>query len=441
MNHKAHAHGLSIALERCLRKLPRALLVVGLVVVVAACPVMCENATASTPHAYPRLMSMQIGEPDYHLPQNQSMLGRFDIVVLGFYPGWQRLPSASPVRDATAEIQSRNRDMLIGQYTVMNESRDEGHKWAATEADRIKKLNEMNWWLRDARGRKVQWTSQYGNWDVNFTRWTTADADGRRFPQWIANRDYGRFFRDVPDFRIWYVDNVMNKPRVRADWNIDGIDDNPDEPRVQQAFRAGYVSLWDEIRRIHPKAMIMVNTDGDLSESEYRSKVEAAFLEGLMGKEWSIERRLGWTGMMRHYRSVKSNLRHPALIGFNVWGDRHDFRFFRYAFTSCLLDDGFFSFTDVTAGYTGVVWFDEYDFKLGEAQTPPPASAWQNGVWRRDFQNGVVLINPGDKAASVVLERPLKRLDGKQDRSVNNGTTTSRVTIAPRDGLLLQRFP
>ena len=407
----------------------------------SAWALMWESPGRPPLHGFPRLIAMQIGEPDYHIPSYQQDMARFNVVILGFYPGWERSRSAEPIRDTVAEIKARNPGSLIGQYTVMNESRDERHKWAATELDRINKLNEMNWWLRSARGHKVQWTSRYGNWDINFTHWAKRDAEGRRYPEWIANRDYLTFFKAVPDFAIWYVDNVMKKPRVRGDWDMDGVDDSPDDPRVQQAFRAGYSALWDEIRRLHPNALIMANTNSDLSEDEYRGKVEAAFLEALMGKEWSIERRLGWSEMMRHYRSVRTNLRHPAIVGFNVWGDRRDLRFFRYAFGSCLMDDGFFSFTDLAVGYSSAVWFDEYNLKLGTAQTRPPATAWKNGVWRRDFENGIVLVNPTAAAATVILEKPFKRLVGQQDNITNNGAIVSTLSLPSKDGILLQRVP
>ena len=42
----------------------------------------------------------------------------------------------------------------------------------------------------------------------------------------------------------------------------------------------------------------MGNTDGDLSEPEYAGQLEGAFLEGLMGKSWSIETWGGWSKVM-----------------------------------------------------------------------------------------------------------------------------------------------
>jgi hypothetical protein len=78
----------------------------------------------------------------------------------------------------------------------------------------------------------------------------------------------------------------------------------------------------------------------------------------------------------------------------------------RYGLASCLLDDGYYHFN--TAGKGGgnnVAWFDEMDFDLGSPVAGPnnPANGtystgeltvWKQGVYRRDFVNGIALINP-----------------------------------------------
>jgi putative glycosyl hydrolase-like family 15 (GHL15) protein len=97
--------------------------------------------------------------------------------------------------------------------------------------------------------------------------------------------------------------------------------------------------------------------------------------------------------------AVMQNTRAPKIVAFNVQGPV-DYRVFRYAYTSCLLDDGYFSFNDKVVMYSSVPWFDEYDFKLGEALSGPPAAAWSQGVWRRDFSQ--VTLRPKD---GIVLRR------------------------------------
>jgi hypothetical protein len=301
------------------------------------------------------------------------------------------------------------------------------------------KLYTNHWWLLNAAGRKVQWTSQYRAWDVNLTTWPRADADGRRWPQWLAEREYAVFFREIPELDVVFLDGV-GAPRVTADWNLDGKDDDSKDPGVLAAHYAGHRAEWRRLRQLAPERLLIGNTDNDLANTEWQGQLDGGFLEALMGASWSLESRVGWNRMMDRYRAVLRNTRPPRIVGFNVHGSPRDYRLFRYAYTSCLLDDGYFSFTDSSRGYSSVPWFDEYDHKLGNALTRPPAGAWSEEVWRRDFQNGVVLVNPTSSARTVKLERGLARLAGRQDPANNDGAAVSRVTLAPKDGIVLRRL-
>jgi hypothetical protein len=201
----------------------------------------------------------------------------------------------------------------------------------------------------------------------------------------------------------------------------------------------GHVEHWNRIRKLQPKALLIGNADNDLGNAQWRDQLDGAFLEGLMGQNWSIERREGWGRMMERYRAVTQNTRQPKIVAFNVAGALDDYRLFRYAYASCLLDDGYFSYTDKARGYSSAPWFDEYDLKLGNALSPPPATAWKAGIWRRDFQKGVVLVNPSADSRRVVIEPGLRRLAGKQDAAVNDGAAVGELTLAPKDGIVLRR--
>lgn len=383
---------------------------------------------------FPRLLGMNIGNKHYHEPTYQAELAKLDIVILGFFKGWQ--PRKGYTHGvAVRDIQKRSPKLSIGQYTILNEARTVASD--AAMADIITKLSQHDWWLRNSLGEMVQWTKQYSAWETNFTHWAKPDSNGERYPQWSARRNSEVFFRGVPELRIWYTDNVMYRPRVRADWDGDGVDDAQDVPGIQAAWRSGYRSWWESIRALHPDIWIIGNADSDLSEPEFFRQLDGVFLEGLMGKPWSLERRQGWFGMMKRYRNVEKNLRGPRIVGFNVWGNPADFRFFRYALASCLMGDGYFNFTDEKRGYSSVPWFDEYDVKLGKALGPWVEKPWRDGVWRRDFEGGVVLLNPGDQTLSIELESGLKRIAGKQDPVTNNGQAVSKVLLPPRDGLIL----
>ena len=385
-------------------------------------------------------MGMNIGAKNYQDADYQRDLARMDVVILGFYRGWQPdgyAPTATlAMRKVVKAIKARNPRILVGQYTMLGEAYDDPDNPA--NRDMRDKLYTNNWWLLNAAGRKVQWTSQYRAWDVNLTTWSRADADGRRWPQWLAERDYAVFFRDIPELDIVFLDGV-GAPRVTADWNLDGKDEDSNDPAVLAAHYAGHRAEWRRLRELAPKRLLIGNTDNDLANVEWQGQLDGGFLEALMGLNWSLETRGGWSRMMDRYRAVLQNTKPPKIVGFNVHGNPADYRFFRYAYTSCLLDDGYFSFTDSSRGYSSVPWFDEYDHKLGNALAPPPTKAWSQEVWRRDFQNGVVLVNPTSAAKTVKLEGGLARLAGKQDPATNSGASATEVTLAPKDGIVLRK--
>lgn len=386
-------------------------------------------------------MGMNIGTKNYEDADYQRDLSRLDVVILGFYRGWQPPGYAAnatlAMRKAVRAIKARNPAILVGQYTVLNEAYDDPND--AATADLREKLTASGWWLRNAAGRKVQWTSEHSAWETNFTSWTRADAAGRRWPQWLADRNYSVFFRDVPEFDVVYFDNVMATSRVRGDWNLGGRDADPADPGIVAAYRAGHLDYWSQMHKLLPGALLIGNTDNDLANAQWRNRLDGGFLEGMMGESWSLEKREGWNMMMQRYRAVLQNTRQPKIVGFNVSGAVDDYRFFRYALTSCLLDDGYFSFTDKSRGFSSVPWFDEYDYKLGAALSAPPHAAWHEGIWRRDFQHGVVLVNPTAQTRTVNVESGLRRLAGKQDPAVNDASVASRVTLRGRDGIVLRR--
>jgi hypothetical protein len=145
--------------------------------------------------------------------------------------------------------------------------------------------------------------------------------------------------------------------------------------------------------------------------------------------------------MMRWYRKTMAAIAEPKLVAFHQVGSPTDYKSLRYGLASCLLDNGYFAFTDKAQGYTGVVWFDEYDADLGQAVSAPATTAWQKGVYRRDFENGIALVNPkGNGTVEVTLEQDFRRLDGKQAPTVNNGQVARKIVLQDRDGIILKRI-
>lgn len=388
---------------------------------------------------FPKLFGMNIEKKNYHEVRYQKQLSKLDAVILGFYSTWNPSKIENPIEQVVQQIKKYNPNILVGQYTILNEAYDNRKNIANVDKRSI--LYEQDWWLLKETGEKVQWTSVYKAWDINISKWVRPDSNGDHYPQWLAKRDYHLYFEKVPEFDIWYVDNVMWRTRIKyADWNLDGVNDSRDDPIFASAFRQGHIAEWEQIEKLKPSILLMGNPDNDLSMPEYHNKLHGAFLEALMGKKWSLEKR-GWNVMMNRYHDVMQNTTKPNLVAFNVWGDIQDYSFFRYAFASSLMDDGYFSFTDLNERYSSVPWFDEYDFELGLAIDPPQLAPWFEGVYRRRFENGVVFVNPSELDVYVPLSDKYYRLIGSQEPLVNNGELIENMVLKSKDGIVLTNVP
>ncbi len=116
----------------------------------------------------------------------------------------------------------------------------------------------------------------------------------------------------------------------------------------------------------------------------------------------------------------------------------------RFCLASALLSDGYYSFDYGDQAHNQLWWYDEYSTFLGK----PLNSAYnlrdgstkiKDGLWRRDFQNGVVIVNSTGAAESINLEEEFERIHGRQDKTVNSGRIVQNITLGAREGLILLR--
>jgi hypothetical protein len=393
--------------------------------------------TAARAQAYapgfPRLMGMNIGAKRYHEPAYQAELARHHVVILDFFAGWhQNMGSKDPIGDALRAIKAHNPAIHIGQYSNFVEAPDEA-------TDKAGKLESARWWLRNGHGDRVQWTQQFKGHDVNITEWAPADEKGRRYPEWVAERDYALFHQPHPEIDIWYLDNSSSKPlAVRADWEGKGDEKPNTDARVARAYRRGHLTGWNRIHQLQPGAWVMGNSD-DVTSDEYRGQLDGVYMEALFGKSWSIGTWGGWDKVMQRYGATMVNTRMPRLVGFGVVGAPDDYRLMRYGLATCLLGDGYFCYSNSLSQYSSVAWFDEFDNDLGMPVEPPPSGPGDGGVWRRRYQRGMALVNPSAQPRLVDVGDGYRFLQGRQAPQVNTGLPAGRVQLPPNDGLVLLR--
>ena len=58
-------------------------------------------------------------------------------------------------------------------------------------------------------------------------------------------------------------------------------------------------------------------------------------------------------------------------------------------------------------------------------------------LYRRDFENGIVLVNPTATPLTVLLDHPYRRILGNVDRVTNDGSQSTQATVPPQDALFL----
>ena len=102
----------------------------------------------------------------------------------------------------------------------------------------------------------------------------------------------------------------------------------------------------------------------------------------------------------------------------------------RFGLAITLLGDGYFGFDQGSHGGHGELWwFPEYDANLGLAKGD--AQERGDGGWIREFENGVVIVNPTSN--EIMIEFPAIYKD------VTTGNESSHFVVAPEDGRIFLR--
>jgi hypothetical protein len=391
---------------------------------------------------FPRLGGILIGSPqDYWDPAYQQNIAKLDVAILSVYPGWGESRGTDMIR-TVQRIKQLNPSIRIYLYVILESQRKPASAaWVPLE----QKLDSARWWLYSSGSNLV--LSDYGRdtYILNLTQYGPADSSGVRLNTWFARYIQQQFAAPNPAIDGFFTDNVFWKPRRDGDWNRDGRIDSNNDATVGRWFREGYRTYITELKRLMPGKTQIANVADwgapNATLTEYQGLWNGGVLEGIIGKPYSVEVQTGgWQHIMARYRKTMAAFSAPKIGMFNQHGSITDYQGMRYGLASCLMDDGYFTYTNSASEYRGVPWFDEFNFNLGAAVSPVQTAAWQQGVFRRDFQNGIALVNPkGNGQKTVTLDGEYILIQGTQAPSVNTGARVRQVTLRDRDGLILKR--
>jgi hypothetical protein len=389
-----------------------------------------------------------IGSPQTYDANFRAIAAKFHVVIVSNWQGYAGdLPSMGAV---FKDIKSRS---TIGTklFSYVNDNETESF----TEAPILAKVSSERWYLYPTGTTGTPVPSAYaGATEVNDTLFVKPDTSGKTWIDWYADFRYAAFVTgdslDAPNAYGdgFFMDNVFWSPRVDGDWNLDGVTDSQSDPTVQGWYRAGYQHYFDYIRSVWPGSFQLGNVAdwGGTSATigVYDQMANGGVLEGYLGDTWSFETWGGFDVMMAAYRKTMDALAPPKLGIVGDDGAATDYQGMRYGLASTSMDDGYYYHSSGGSYAPPPPWYDEFDFDLGHpvstAQGARQTGAWTQGVWRRDFEHGVVLVNPkGNGSQTVDLGGAFKKLLGKQDAAVNDGSSVTSVTLNDRDGIVLSR--
>ena len=402
------------------------------------------SALAFTPPPFPRIGGIQISAPfDYNDPTYQAQLARQSMMILQYWPGMK--PGGESMDSVVQAIKAINPNALVFLYTNSNEQYTNAS--GSADASLINQMKAMHWWLYTNPTLSSAVPSFYGDGatTINNTPYTPKDSSGDDAIDFITKWFVSNYYTPNPHIDGLFMDNVFTQPRVAGDWYRNGTLLQPSDPKAEAAIQAGYERWFSLAHQLMPGKYQIGNIatwaeNGAAVPSGYQGIADGGVLEAMVGASYSVEGWAGWQAMMNQYITAMQTLNAPKLAIFNQWGSPRDYQSFRYGFASCLMNDAYYDFTNTANGYTGVVWFDEYNANLGQAMSAASTAAWQKGVWRRDFTNGIALVNPkGNGPQTVQLGGTFVKIKGSQDSSVNNGQTVTSVTLQDRDGIILLR--
>lgn len=414
---------------------------------------------------FPRLGHAQIGTARPFDQERLEEIARLDVVVV---PGWRTFKTSDgyDIESFPAALKALNPDIKVFPYTNPPDMHHTNSTWSfprnKIESERSLNGRYSDWWLRTASGAKITAATEARD-RLNMTPAVTRDSSGLIWPEWFA-----RYLNAAPtDTGDWvqasgkgykqgawdgvFVDNVWvtRYYGVTADWDDDGLDEDYRDDTVQNLVVDGHIAYVNEWRKLQPERYVIANLSSlvDKNSQPLHPRMYGIYDGGIL--EWinQAEDWGGWSQMMADYRLGMEMSNAPKIVIFphNLPLTRKrypestfsDYRWNRYFMASCLMDDGYYV---TSTGTTGFLWFDEFDIELGYPVDKPQYSAWSKGIYKREFENGLVLVNPkGNGIQTVEIGSGWKRFLGNQDSEHNDGKVVTEITLEAQDGIILVR--
>jgi hypothetical protein len=392
-----------------------------------------NNKQAIAQTDYPRLANYYL---EWSLTDNEARnLAKWDLLILDM-----EVQENSP--EAIRIIRNLNPDIKILAYITSQEIIDYSQQSFQTNASLRAKLYEQinnSWWLRDYQGNKISFWQ--GTKMLNMTEGSGISSNNEKWNQFLP-----RFVdEEILSSGLWdgvFYDNVWGDISWLNNANIDINNNNQETSNsyMDNAWNNGTNKMLRISRELNPQAIIMGNGKVFYSYQKY--------LNGMMLEDFpsNWENNGTWSGSMKTYINLKDYNKKPQTSVILAFKDyKQPYQKMRYSLGSSLMENGYFGYNN-SIYKQGELWFyDEYNFSLGQAQSQADNLLVNNnyiqpGLWRRDFEEGIVVLNSTSKKQSYYFDKEeFEKLKGEQVPEINNGTIVNYVNLRPKDAIILKK--
>jgi hypothetical protein len=242
-------------------------------------------------------------------------------------------------------------------------------------------------------------------------------------------------------------------------------------------MRVGFVSILQRMQADVPGILLFANLSragnaANLPVPEYVGAFDGGVMEAMVGQTSSIEQQGSDSSLaVQAYQNEMTllNSNQLGVFGIDITSNGEDqvntsvpYQAMRHGLAFCLVVGNASCAFETPATYDSngdaALWFDEESVNLttlypyttpnasaapglgylGAAVDPPQTGPYQNGYWRRRFQNGEVWWSPREAAAGTIyFSRTVYFINGVQAPYFNTGGSGTSHAISSRDGIVV----
>ncbi len=443
------------------------------------------------------------GQQTYTDPTQQAAIGFFDAFIMGgAWEGWSstgrdRETIVMAIKNGSTAL-LKTKVFVYQKLNVVQQDANDAYPTYTAE------VNARNWkvYNNGSSGTLTVPAEGAASNLVNYTTFAGTNPSGEFAYDFGAKYSYYKYLTKAksdprfaalnaglasPSLDGIFQDNFLCNPQVNGDFNRDGTTDIQGFPCAATPWlQAGQLKYCQTMRLLAPTKYVYANFGdyGWAAPGVMNEALDGGLCESFFGKSWSWETQLDFpTTLSYYYRALDTAINPNLVMLGGSWPDTNpdgsalprlptaggfpplntQWQWARYIIGTARLGEGMSALNRYSQGYSAdLAALDRYDeyggiaglprgwlgnplaTSVGLRPTTPRILKGPIGVYVREYDNGVVAVNPKGNGTQTLtstdLPGGLKFLLGTQDPVRNSGATFTSISIPERDALFLRRI-